>query len=565
MVALTSDKFLDLLRRSGLVEEGRLNTIVAQIQQELGPEADGAAIAEKLIASKHITAWQRDLLFEGKYKGFTLANKYKLLGLLGTGGMSSVYLAEHSKMQRLVAIKALPTKRVHDTSYLARFYREAQAAAKLDHRNIVRAYDIDHENDNHFLVMEYVEGRDLQTLVKDVGPIEYDTAAEYIRQAAEGLEHAHQAGLVHRDIKPANLLVDPRGTVKVLDMGLARWDEYDSEKASLTLTHEENVLGTADYLAPEQGRDSHSVDKRADLYSLGCTLYFLLTGHAPFPDGTLAQRIWKHQNQMPTSIYEDRKDAPPPLVDVCLRMMAKQPEARYQSAGEVAQVLGKWIASRSTDPAAPGIGSMGRIERLRRSLAPPPRRTAPIGKTTPPPPRRTTERPAVPDDTVSNLQHDTIKGGPSGKSSPAGQSNTKYGSGVLGQQGSSVKGRGSSIGGGSRTGASGIGSSNVLGPSGRSAIGGTSSKSLPIAKSLGADGKPIEPKSKPQQESLVNMIEEAARNVHLPTRLEKQVAESQGLPVAKEPSMPKWIWLALGGLVVFFALLGVLIAMRLGG
>jgi serine/threonine protein kinase len=569
MVTLTSDKFLELLRRSGLIEDDRLDGVIAQIQRELGPDADGAAIAEKLIAAKHITAWQRDLLFEGKYKGFMLAKKYKLLGLLGTGGMSSVYLAEHSKMQRLVAIKALPTKRVHDTSYLARFYREAQAAAKLDHRNIVRAYDIDHEGDNHFLVMEYVEGRDLQTLVKDVGPIEYDMAAEYIRQAAEGLEHAHQAGLVHRDIKPANLLVDPRGTVKVLDMGLARWDQDDSEKASLTLTHEENVLGTADYLAPEQGRDSHSVDKRADLYSLGCTLYFLLTGHAPFPDGTLAQRIWKHQNQMPTSIYEERKDAPPPLVDVCLRMMAKQPEARYQTAGEIAQVLGKWLASRQPDAAAPGISSTGRMDRLRRSAVPPPRRGPMIGKTTPPPPRRTTDRPAVADDTVSNLQHDTIKGGPAnkGQSGSPGQSQLKYGSGVLGPQGSSVKGRGSSITGGSRTGTSGIGNSNVLGPSGRSGIGGTSSKSLPIAKSIGPDSKSSQapkPELKPQGESLVNMIEEAARNVSVPSRLEKQVAESQGVSMPQEKSsIPGWVWFAVGGGVLFAALLAVLIAMRL--
>ena len=256
MVALSTNDLLDKLRKSKLVENDRLDEAVARIRREPGAPAedDGPGLAEKLIAAKLITPWQRDQLLEGRYKGFFLVDgKYKLLGLLGTGGMSRVYLAEHSKMQRLVAIKHLPPNRVKDSSYLARFYREAQAAAKLDHKNIVRAYDIDHEKekDNHFLVMEYVEGRDLQTLVKDVGPLDYDTAADYIRQAAEGLEHAHHAGLVHRDIKPANLLVDPRGVVKVLDMGLARWEE-DDKQASLTIAHEENVLGTADYLAPNK-------------------------------------------------------------------------------------------------------------------------------------------------------------------------------------------------------------------------------------------------------------------------------------------------------------------------
>ena len=153
-------------------------------------------------------------------------------------------------------------------------------------------------------------------------------------------------------------------------MGLARWSK-DDKLASLTIAHDENVLGTADYLAPEQALDSHSVDKRADIYSLGCTLYFLLTGHPPFPDGTLAQRIWKHQNQEPKSIYEERKDVPPPLVDVCLRMMTKQPDARFQTAGEVAQMLGKWLEARGKfESGSSGLGM------TRRPVGPPPRRSS---------------------------------------------------------------------------------------------------------------------------------------------------------------------------------------------
>ena len=240
-----------------------------------------------------------------------------------------------------------------DSSYLARFHREAQAAAALDHRNIVRAYDVDNDGSIHYLVMEYVEGRDLQHIVKDDGPLDYVAAAEYIRQAAEGLAHAHQAGLIHRDVKPANLLVDQKNVVKVLDLGLARFT--DEDKASLTVAYDENVLGTADYLAPEQALDSHGVDARADIYGLGCSLYYLLTGHPPFPGGTLPQRLMMHQKQPPPSIYLDRPDAPHDLVDICMKMMAKKPDQRYQSTAEVATVLAQWLAAHG-QAVEPGSG-----------------------------------------------------------------------------------------------------------------------------------------------------------------------------------------------------------------
>jgi serine/threonine-protein kinase len=170
--------------------------------------------------------------------------------------------------------------------------------------------------------MEYVEGRDLQTIVQEEGPLDFARAANYTRQAAEGLEHAHQAGLIHRDVKPANLLIDQNNVVKVLDLGLARFSRED--ESSLTLAYQENVLGTADYLAPEQAVDSHGVDARADIYSLGCTLYFLLTGHPPFPEGTLPQRLLAHQRTPPPDVRADRPEAPEDLVAICTKMMAKR-------------------------------------------------------------------------------------------------------------------------------------------------------------------------------------------------------------------------------------------------
>ena len=337
------DAFLDLVRRSGLVEKDRLSALLLTLKSEAGEHADAGLIANRLVEAEIITRWQADRLLEGRYKGFFLG-KYKLLGHLGTGGMSRVYLGEHVLMQRRVAIKVLPKDRVQDSSYLARFHREAQAAAALDHRNIVRAYDVDNLGDLHYIVMEYVEGRDLQHIVEQEGPLDFLAAADYIRQAAEGLAHAHQCGLIHRDVKPANLLVDHKNVIKILDLGLARFT--DEKRASLTVAFDENVLGTADYLAPEQALDSHGVDARADIYGLGCSMFFLLVGHPPFVGGTLSQRLMMHQKQPPPSILVDRPDAPPDLIEICLKMMAKKPDDRYPSAAEVAKVLAAWLVSR---------------------------------------------------------------------------------------------------------------------------------------------------------------------------------------------------------------------------
>ena len=350
------ETFLDLVERSRLVEKDQLQKLVAELKQPAGGPAaeDTDAVAKRFVDAGLVTPWQCEKLLESRHRGFFLG-KYKLLGILGAGGMSQVYLAEHVLMRRRVAIKVLPKNRVNDTSYLARFHREAQAAAKLDHRNIVRAYDVDNEGDIHYLVMEYVEGIDLQHMVKRDGPLSPGLAAEYTRQAAEGLAHAHAAGLIHRDVKPANLLVDQRGVVKVLDLGLARFT--DEDRASLTVQYDENVLGTADYLAPEQARDSHGVDARADIYSLGCSLYYVLTGSPPFPNGSLPQRLMAHQKEPPPSILAKRPDAPQDLIAICLKMMAKKAAARYQSAQEVADALAAWLTAHDHKVDSSGSGS----------------------------------------------------------------------------------------------------------------------------------------------------------------------------------------------------------------
>lgn len=353
---LSSESFLATIRRSGLVEDDRLNVLYAEYTERLNGEADSTDLAQFLVNRNAVTAWQGEKLLQGKHKGFFLG-KYRLLSLLGRGGMSSVYLAEHIVMRRRCAIKVLPQKRVADTSYLGRFHREAQAVASLDHPNIVRAYDVDHQADRdtdiHFLVMEFVDGQSLQELVLKSGQVPFADAADYIRQAALGLSHAHGAGLVHRDIKPGNLLVDHTGVVKVLDLGLARFFS-DTGDDALTIQHDEKVLGTADYLAPEQALDSHSVDARADIYSLGCTLYFLLTGSPPFTEGTLAQRLMAHQTKEPPSIESKRPDVPADLAAIVRKMMAKSPADRPASAKAVAEILENWLKQYRTGGVSSG-------------------------------------------------------------------------------------------------------------------------------------------------------------------------------------------------------------------
>jgi serine/threonine protein kinase len=346
MSKLKVTQFVDLVKKSGLVDDARLNQALVDLDPSV---QDSGIIASSLTKKGLLTEWQSEKLLQGKHKGFYLG-KYKLLSHLGQGGMGAVYLAEHTVMRHRVAIKLLPNNLAAHTSYLERFHQEARASAKLNHPNMVRATDVDQEGDLHYLVMEFVDGADLQAVVSRGGPLPYRTAADYTRQAADGLAYAHEVGLIHRDIKPANLLVDKKGVVKILDMGLARFT--DETQGSLTREYDQKMIGTVDYLAPEQAIDSHKVDLRADIYSLGCTLYFMLTGDAPFPQGTIPQRLMQHQTAAPTDVRETRPDAPEPLLAICNKMMAKKPADRYQNATEVSEALSEWLGDREPSEAS---------------------------------------------------------------------------------------------------------------------------------------------------------------------------------------------------------------------
>jgi serine/threonine protein kinase len=342
----STDDFLHMMRQSRLVPDEELDAYVKRKDGTLPAAPEELAAA--LVRDGLLTNFQAGQFLKGKWRGFVIAGKYKLLEHLGSGGMGTVFLCEHVAMRRRVALKVLPASQAKDPGAVERFYREARAVAALDHPNIVRAYDIDHDGKNHFLVMEYVDGPSLVDVVRKRGPLPVARACNYIRQAAAGLHHAHLAGLVHRDVKPGNLLVDRGGVVKVLDMGLARF--FHDSIDDITRRFDDNAaLGTADFLAPEQALNSHGADRRADVYSLGATLYAVLTARTPFGPGTTMEKMMRHQTQQPTPLGELRPDAPEGLADAIARMMAKSPAQRYQTAAEIYQALAPW----DTEPVHP--------------------------------------------------------------------------------------------------------------------------------------------------------------------------------------------------------------------
>lgn len=331
-MAASLEQFSRQLVDSGVLAEQDLKAFLDKLPDTEKP-ADGEQLAKRLVKEKKISAYQAQVVYSGKGKTLTMGS-YFILDKLGQGGMGMVLKAEHRMMKRLVAIKVLSPSITKTKELSLRFQREVEAAARLTHPNIVGAFDAGETNGSPFLVMEYVPGNDLSSIVKKKGPLSVDQAIDCIAQAARGLEFAHSQGVIHRDIKPANLLMDTNGVVKILDMGLARIEASDvATQADLTGTGA--VMGTVDYMAPEQALSTKHADARSDLYSLGISLWYLLTGKPAYEGDSLMARLLAHREQPIPSLRTVRDDVPESLDEVFKKLVAKKPADRYQTATEL--------------------------------------------------------------------------------------------------------------------------------------------------------------------------------------------------------------------------------------
>jgi serine/threonine-protein kinase len=343
---------LTAVQKYHLMEEAHLAQLTPQFLHQFSDPAD---LLQELVNRSWLSPLHAERVFDGQPETLKVG-PYILLEQLGEGGMGLVYKAKHKMMKRIAVLKLIRSELKGNEKVSMRFGREIQAAARLQHPNIVAAYEAGEADDGtEYFAMEYVDGIDLGQHVLKNGPCEVMKACDYIRQAALGLQHAHESGLIHRDIKPDNLLLGKKdGVVKLLDLGLCRVNDPAGGKVDTALTMRGTALGTPEYMAPEQIRDSTTVDIRADLYSLGCTFYYLLAGKDAFQARTPTEVMYMQIRNDPTPITTYRNDVPPNVVAILKKLMEKKPQDRYQTPAEVAQALSAVLGNTrpASSPAA---------------------------------------------------------------------------------------------------------------------------------------------------------------------------------------------------------------------
>jgi serine/threonine protein kinase/CheY-like chemotaxis protein len=352
MTEISREEFLRAVSESGLLSDAD----VRAVHDGDAGVSDARVLARRLVHAGRLTLFQADAILDGRVPELCIGN-YIVLDRLGTGGMGTVFKARHRRMHRVVALKVLSRETAGQASFAQRFEREIEIIAQLSHPNVVMAFDAGESASGLYLVMEFVDGRDLGSEVAEGGPFSTAIAVDCILQAARGLACAHDHGIVHRDVKPANLLRDTAGVVKVADLGIARLSGSEMGSVNVSLTQAGVILGTAAYMAPEQAVDSATVDHRVDVYSLGCTLFFLLAGRAPYSAGSILALLLQHRDAPIPSLQEVRRDVPAELDELYRRMVAKRPEDRHATMAEVVRGLeGLRNAVNLNDDARPASG-----------------------------------------------------------------------------------------------------------------------------------------------------------------------------------------------------------------
>lgn len=325
---------------SGLMSSSSLQEFIRGIPASERPTS-GEALARRIVKKGFLTRYQADAVLERKFDLLSIG-QYELLEQIGAGGMGTVYKARHRRMNRVVAIKTIKRRDEHGADAARRFEREVRAISGLQHPNIVAAHDADECEAGPYLVMEFVSGQDLASIVRNRRPLAAAEAVDYILQAARGLAYAHAKGVVHRDVKPGNLLrTEETGCIKITDLGLARLkdDPVHLDASASSLTETGNILGTVLFMAPEQSLDSKTSDHRSDIYSLGCTLFFLLHGRPPFVGESTVDTVMLHHHAPIPSLREGREDVPESVEGAFRRMVAKRPQDRFQTMDEVVAAL----------------------------------------------------------------------------------------------------------------------------------------------------------------------------------------------------------------------------------
>ena len=363
---------------SGLLSQQQLDDALAGLAKEAAAAAHATEpigdeiLGQRLVDLGYLNRWQVEQLKEGRTK-FTLG-PYRIVNAIGQGGMGHVFKAEHKLLGRIEAIKVLPKSKCTPDA-VAAFQREIRAQAQLDHPNLVRVSYADYEGETYFFVTEYVPGTDLRKLVRRNGPLPYSTAATIIAQAAEGLHYAHRRGLVHRDVKPGNLLVTPDGRTKITDLGLAWFLMEELDSTQPAGAKPKSLVGTADYLAPESIRRPDKILPVSDVYALGCTLYYAVTGKVPFPGGNTPDKIRRHLDETPLNPLHFNPDLPIGFCDVIAAMMDKNPDTRTPTAAAVVELLRPWCDENATRRLAESSpGGSGIL--VRGSQTPPPNSAA---------------------------------------------------------------------------------------------------------------------------------------------------------------------------------------------